>query len=71
MTDSTTWSAASPVGTGGAAEKAEAAAILQSDLPIIPIAWYQQTLAVSDAVTGASIDPFERSFGLQDIRWAE
>ncbi len=58
-------------GEGGAAEKAQAAAILHSDLPVIPIAWYQQTLAVSDTVTSATIDPFERSFGLQDIRWAE
>ena len=58
-------------GTGGASDKAEAAAILQSELPIIPIAWYQQTLAVSDTVAGATIDPFERTFGLQDIRWAE
>lgn len=58
-------------GEGSDAEKAEAAAILHSELPIIPIAWYQQTLAVSDSITGATIDPFERSFGLQGIRWSE
>lgn len=58
-------------GEGGDAQRAEAAAILQAELPIIPIAWYQQTLAVSDKVEGTAIDPFERSFGLQDIRWAE
>lgn len=58
-------------GEGGVAERAQAAAILQADLPIIPIAWYRQTLAVSDRVEGATIDPFERSFGLQDMRWAE
>ena len=58
-------------GEGGDADKAAAAAILQADLPIIPIAWYQQTLAVTDRIDGATIDPFERSFGLQDIRWAE
>lgn len=58
-------------GEGGNEERAEAAAILQADLPIIPIAWYQQTLAVSDAVEGAEIDPYERSFGLQNMRWAE
>jgi peptide/nickel transport system substrate-binding protein len=58
-------------GEGGVAERAEAAAILQADLPIIPIAWYRQTLAVSDRVEGATIDPFERSFGLQDMRWSE
>ena len=58
-------------GEGGDAERAAAAAILQMELPIIPIAWYQQTLAVSDKVEGATIDPFERSFSLQDLRWAE
>lgn len=58
-------------GDGGNAERARASEILQSELPIIPIAWYRQTLAVSDRVTGAEIDPFERSFGLQNIRWAE
>lgn len=58
-------------GEGGDAERAQAAGILQAELPIIPIAWYQQTLAVSDKVTGATIDPFERSFGLQTMRWAE
>ncbi|MEE4315733.1 MAG: ABC transporter substrate-binding protein [Erythrobacter sp.] len=58
-------------GEGGLVERAAAAAILQADLPIIPIAWYRQTLAVSDRVEGASIDPFERSFGLQYMRWAE
>ncbi|GAA4229017.1 peptide/nickel transport system substrate-binding protein [Sagittula marina] len=56
---------------GAPADKAKAAAILQDELPVIPIAWYRQTLAVSNAVEGAIIDPFERSFGLQDLRWAE
>lgn len=51
--------------------RAQAAAILQAELPVIPIAWYQQTLAASRRVTGAAIDPWERSFGLAAIRWAE
>ena len=58
-------------GEGDEGDRAEAAAILQAELPVIPIAWYQQTLAVSDRVEGATIDPFERTFGLQDMRWAE
>ncbi len=58
-------------GVGGDRERAGAAAILQAELPVIPIAWYRQTLAVSDRVEGATIDPFERSFGLQYMRWAE
>jgi peptide/nickel transport system substrate-binding protein len=56
---------------GDLTDKAKAAAILQDELPVIPIAWYRQTLAVSTRVEGATVDPFERSFGLQDLRWAE
>ena len=58
-------------GEGGDMERARAAAILQAELPIIPIAWYQQTLAVSDRIEGATLDPYERSFGLQNLKWAE
>ena len=58
-------------GEGADGDRAAAAAILQAELPVIPIAWYRQTLAVSDSIEGATIDPFERSFGLQDMRWAE
>jgi peptide/nickel transport system substrate-binding protein len=43
---------------------------IQTDLPVIPVAWYQQTIAVSPKLEGATIDPFERSFGLDKMRWA-
>lgn len=55
-------------GEGGAAERAEAARILQEDLPVIPIAWYRQTLAVARDIEGTVIDPWERSFGLPALR---
>ncbi|GGJ87221.1 ABC transporter substrate-binding protein [Pseudomonas matsuisoli] len=45
--------------------------LIQHDLPLIPIAWYRQSIAVSKKVEGAAIDPFERSFGLTHMRWAE
>lgn len=45
--------------------------ILQSELPTIPVAWYQQSAAVSHRLSGAVLDPFERSFGLEKMRWAE
>jgi peptide/nickel transport system substrate-binding protein len=48
-----------------------AVAAIQADLPVIPIAWYQQTVAFSPKLEGASIDPFERSFGLETMRWAK
>jgi peptide/nickel transport system substrate-binding protein len=57
-------------GEGGDAERARITAILQQDLPVIPIAWYQQTLAVRAGVEGARIDPWERSFGLAGLRFA-
>jgi peptide/nickel transport system substrate-binding protein len=46
-------------------------ALIQTDLPLIPVAWYRQSIAVSNDVAGAFIDPFERTFGLSTMRWAE
>lgn len=61
------------VGRGGGsdAERARIAKILQTELPIIPIAWYRQTLAVAKGVEGTVIDPWERTFGLQDLKLAQ
>ena len=58
-------------GDGGDAARARIAAILQTELPIIPIAWYRQTLAVARGVEGTVIDPWERTFGLQDLKLAQ
>lgn len=58
-------------GVGGQAERDRAITILQTDLPVIPVAWYQQTAAVSTGITGAMIDPYERTIGLRQIRWAQ
>jgi peptide/nickel transport system substrate-binding protein len=55
----------------GTALRAKAVASIQADLPVIPIAWYQQTVAVSPRLEGATIDPFERSFGLENMRWTK
>lgn len=55
-------------GDGGDAERAQISAILQAELPVIPIAWYRQTLAVAQGVEGTTIDPWERTFGLQDLK---
>ncbi|WP_416637281.1 hypothetical protein [Pseudomonas sp. OHS18] len=43
--------------------------LVQQDLPLIPIAWYRQSIAVSKQIEGAAIDPFERTFGLSNMRW--
>ncbi|MGK7651856.1 ABC transporter substrate-binding protein [Roseovarius sp. B08] len=58
-------------GDGGADARARIAEILQAELPIIPIAWYRQTLAVAEGVEGTVIDPWERTFGLQDLKLAQ
>ncbi|MCK5931959.1 MAG: ABC transporter substrate-binding protein [Fulvimarina manganoxydans] len=44
---------------------------VQAEPPIIPIAWYQQTVAHPKALEGVVIDPLERSYGLSKLRWAE
>ncbi|WP_084268561.1 ABC transporter substrate-binding protein [Allorhizobium undicola] len=44
--------------------------IIQQELPVIPVAWYQQSVAVSNRLENAQIDPYERSFGLKSMRWA-
>jgi peptide/nickel transport system substrate-binding protein len=49
----------------------KAVSILQSELPVIPIAWYQQTAAVSKKLVNVRLDPFERDFGLARMRWAQ
>lgn len=53
------------------AERQQLTRILQTELPTIPVAWYQQTAAVSKRLSGAALDPFERTFGLEKMRWAE
>ncbi|WP_071796722.1 ABC transporter substrate-binding protein [Natronohydrobacter thiooxidans] len=58
-------------GEGDDKDRARISAILQDELPVIPIAWYQQTLAVRAGLEGAVIDPWERNFGLAGLRFAE
>jgi peptide/nickel transport system substrate-binding protein len=54
---------------GTSAEKSALAATLQAELPVLPIAWYQQTAAVSKGVKGIVIDPYERGFGLKSAEF--
>ncbi len=58
---------------GNAAEgdREKAAAILQEQLPVLPIAWYQRNMAVSNRLQGAAIDPWERSFGFTEMSWTK
>ena len=51
----------------GSVKRAELAEILQAELPVVPLAWYQQNAAVARHVRGFSLDPFERTFSLEEI----
>jgi peptide/nickel transport system substrate-binding protein len=44
--------------------------VLHAELPVIPVTWFRQTAAVSPRVAGFSIDPLERSYRLDRLRWA-
>ena len=43
---------------------------LQDELPLLPIAWYQHTVAIADGLEGVVVDPLERSYGLSHLKWA-
>ncbi|NUT60577.1 ABC transporter substrate-binding protein [Herbaspirillum sp. C9C3] len=53
----------------GRAERERIVAVLQAQLPVIPVLWYRQTCAVSGRLRGASIDPFERSYRIASLQW--
>ncbi len=52
-----------------AALRAQITQVLQDELPVIPIAWYRQQVAVSQRVGQVSLDPLERSYRLTTMRW--
>ncbi|TAF84638.1 MAG: ABC transporter substrate-binding protein [Curvibacter sp.] len=45
--------------------------VLQAELPIIPVAWYQHTATNSKRVGNVSIDPLERSYRISQFTWAK
>ena len=61
--------------TGDRAERAHhiktAVRGIHAGLPMIPIVWYQHTVAYAKALEGVAIDPLERSYGLSKVKWAE
>lgn len=54
---------------GTPAERAALAAVLHAEMPVIPIAWYQQTASISKKVKGIVIDPYERTLGLKSAEF--
>ena len=50
---------------------AEVNTILHDELPLIPIVWYQHTVAITDGLEGVIVDPLERSYGLSHLKWTQ
>ena len=46
------------------------ATVLQAELPVIPVAWYQHTATSSNRLAQVSIDPMELSYRIARMRWA-
>ncbi len=46
------------------------ATVLQAELPVIPVAWYQHSVTASLRLSKVSIDPLERSYRISRMGWA-
>lgn len=47
------------------------ATVLQAELPVIPVAWYQHTATHSTRLGNVSIDPLERSYRISQFTWSK
>lgn len=47
------------------------ATTLQQELPLLPLAWYRQSAAVSRDLNGFELDPQERSYYLTQLSWSQ
>ena len=69
MVDALQTLAASPTQADVSALRRRVVATLQSELPVIPVAWYRQTVAVNPRVSGVTLDPLERSYRVSEMSW--
>jgi peptide/nickel transport system substrate-binding protein len=46
------------------------ATVLQAELPVIPVAWYQHSVTASKRLGNVSVDPLERSYRISRMGWA-
>lgn len=59
---------------GGPAYKTlsqRAARIIHEEMPVIPVAWHVQTVAVSRELDNFALDPFQLSWNLEKVTWAK
>ncbi len=54
-----------------ASKRKEILALLQTELPVIPVTWYEHIVAVSNQLEGVSIDPFEIKSYVKGARWVK
>jgi peptide/nickel transport system substrate-binding protein len=61
--------------TGDPAERATLRAristILQAELPVVPVAWYDLRIAASRRLGGVEVDPLELSYRISRMRWQD
>ncbi|WP_457574743.1 ABC transporter substrate-binding protein [Desulfolithobacter sp.] len=50
--------------------RVEILTVLQRELPVIPISWYEHIIGLSDRIEGVDIDPYELKSYLNGVRWA-
>jgi peptide/nickel transport system substrate-binding protein len=46
------------------------ATVIQADLPVIPVAWYQHSATSSNRLANVSFDPLEISYRITQMQWA-
>jgi peptide/nickel transport system substrate-binding protein len=46
-------------------------ALMQTELPLIPIAWYKQYAVFNPTLRGFQLDEFERNYGVSKLHWNE
>lgn len=46
-------------------------ALIQEELPIIPVTWYENVIGYSNKIKNVSFDPMEISYRLAPVQWAD
>lgn len=58
-------------GVGTARIRSAILAIIQDQLPVVPISWYENAVGFSDGIENVTIDPLEIDYHLAQVRWAD
>ncbi|MDO4232646.1 MAG: ABC transporter substrate-binding protein [Lautropia sp.] len=58
-------------GAEAEAARKQVSTTLHEQLPVIPVSWYRQQVVAGRRIDNVSIDAFERSYRLTDIRWRQ